>query len=106
MTLTRTVSARAGRLLTRAARLLARQTARAVFIVAWPERRPPTPPGTTLASMDTLSIELHDGRVVSVWFRGEPLPFTARPVTPDRAAAVAGIYLDPLPKITGVDTEC
>lgn len=44
-----------------------------------------------------------DGRVVSVWFRCQPLPFVQNNVGLHRAAEMRRMYESPMPSISGVE---
>lgn len=54
----------------------------------------------TIHETQTLDVEVHEGRVIAVWFRCQALPFHAVDIDALRAAEIADI---PVPRLTGVE---
>jgi hypothetical protein len=54
----------------------------------------------TIHETQELDVEVHNGRVVAVWFRCQALPFRQAVVDAHRAATIQG---GPLPRLTGVE---
>lgn len=59
--------------------------------------------GGTIHSSPEINVELHNGKVVAVWFRCQALPFTQSEAGPHRAADMEKMYQDyPMPEIRGL----
>lgn len=50
--------------------------------------------GGTIHSSGVLDVEVHEGKVVAVWFRCQPLPFRQADAHPARAADMRRMYAD------------
>lgn len=59
--------------------------------------------GGTIHATGSIDIEIFEGRVVSVWYRCQLLPFTQRWVTPERAVEMTGH--SPRVTITGLNVR-
>lgn len=60
--------------------------------------------GGTIHSTGVVNVEVDtNGRVVSVWFRCQPLPFDTTVVTPSRAAEQRRMYEKDVGRISGVE---
>lgn len=59
--------------------------------------------GGTIHGTQYLDVEVHDGRVVAVWFRCQQLPFVQRDVGADRAMTMD--IMSNLPRLTGVEVH-
>lgn len=58
--------------------------------------------GGTIYNTGILDIEVHNGKVVSVWYRCQALPFKQCDVEDDRALEMQYQYDEPMPAITGI----
>lgn len=61
--------------------------------------------GGTVHSTGHLDVELHDGAVVAVWFRCQPLPFRQHTVDRRRAVSMAGMSRGLRTTLTGVEVK-
>lgn len=62
--------------------------------------------GGTIHNTKHLDVEVHNGKVVSVWFRCQTLPFKTTIVDADRAVAMTRFYYSKnLPEIRGVELK-
>lgn len=60
--------------------------------------------GGTVHSSGVLDVEIHDGRVVAVWYRCQQLPYQVTTVSPERSAEMDEMHSNQdWPKITGVE---
>lgn len=62
--------------------------------------------GGTIHDTNSLDVETHDGLVVAVWFRCQPLPFKQAFAETERALEMVHMYEEsPAPGITGVEVS-
>jgi len=61
--------------------------------------------GGTIHESTVLDIEIHNGRVVSVWFRCAALPFRQVNVSDVRAYDMKCMYEDTMPEIHGLELK-
>lgn len=60
--------------------------------------------GGTIHATTALDVEVHNGKVVAVWFRCQPLAFKATQVNASRAAEMRSMYTeDPMSAIAGIE---
>lgn len=59
----------------------------------------------TIHGSTLLDVEVHNGQVVSVWFRCQPLAFRQLDVDDRRAEEMIRMAEQPLPAITGVEVD-
>jgi len=57
----------------------------------------------TIHQTGELNVELHNGKVVAVWFRCLHLPFTQSEASENRAAEMERLYKTPPPAMVGVE---
>jgi hypothetical protein len=59
--------------------------------------------GGTIHDTGDIDVELHNGKVVAVWYRCQALQFTQSEAGPHRAADMQKMYKDyPMPEICGL----
>ena len=61
--------------------------------------------GGTIHSCTAVDVEVYNGRVVSVWFRCQPLPFRQADVSADRAVDMERMYSQFSSKLHGVEIK-
>ncbi len=60
--------------------------------------------GGTIHSTTDINVEIHDGKVVGVWFRCQALPFTQSDYGESRAEELKDMYKhNPMPEIHGLN---
>lgn len=59
----------------------------------------------TIHNGGEVNVEIHNGKVVAVWFRCVHLPFTESEAGEARAADMRRLYEKPAPKVVSVELE-